>query len=144
MSNSSPPLDLIATQINDRLEKVAEADDHRMAAGKLLIEAHERVKRGDAGNVTWPDWVGQNIKRSMADVRKVMALARGKDPETARQQEKRDAKDRMAPGVSCCHNQGTCGSTACRATASCPARKALRPPHDRSFTRSPLSYATLL
>src|SRR5258706_15292379 len=96
LDSSRAPLSDIAAEINGRFEKAAEADDHRIAAGKLLITARERVKRGEAGDVTWPDWLKQNIKRSMGDVRKVMALAGAKDPETARDQEKKDAKNRMA------------------------------------------------
>jgi hypothetical protein len=91
-----PPLENIAAEINVRLQLAAKADDHRIAAGKLLIEAQERVEAGEAGDITWSDWVQQHIDRSPGDVRKVMALARAEDPLTARSQEKERARRGMA------------------------------------------------
>ena len=44
-----PPLDAIKAEINVRLQLASKADDHRIAAGKLLIEARERVEAGEAG-----------------------------------------------------------------------------------------------
>src|ERR1051326_1529865 len=74
----------------------AQADDHRIAAGQLLIEAQKRVEAGEAGDTTWSDWVKQHIDRSPGDVRKVMALARAGDPVTARVEEKEKARRGMA------------------------------------------------
>jgi hypothetical protein len=91
-----PPLDDVAAEINIRLQLAAKADDHRIAAGKLLIEARQRVESGEAGDITWSDWVKQHIDRSPGDVRKVMALARAGDPLTARGQEKERAQQGMA------------------------------------------------
>ena len=91
-----PPLETIAHEINIRLQRAAQADDHRISAGKLLIEARERVEAGEAGDITWSDWVKQHIDRSPGDVRKVMALARAGDPEAARGKEKETAKKAMA------------------------------------------------
>src|ERR1700740_2625511 len=71
---STPPLETIAAEINVRLAKEAKGDDHRIAAGKLLVEAQQRVEAGEAGDITWSDWVKQHIDRSPGDVRKVMAL----------------------------------------------------------------------
>jgi len=55
LDSSRAPLSGIAAEINGRFEKTAEADDHRIAVGKLLIAARERVKRGEVGDVTWLD-----------------------------------------------------------------------------------------
>ena len=91
-----PPLDDIAAEINVRLQRAAQADDHRIAAGKLLIDAQKRVEAGEAGDITWSDWVKQHIDRSAGDVRKVMALARAGDPLAARVQEKERSRRGMA------------------------------------------------
>jgi len=91
-----PTLDHLAREINVRLQRAAQADDHRIAAGRLLIDAQKRVEAGEAGDITWSDWVKQYIERSPGDVRKVMSLARADDPVTARGQEKERARRGMA------------------------------------------------
>jgi hypothetical protein len=105
------PLDTLAADINARLEK-AEAcarkqKGHRLAAGLQLIAARKRVEAGEAGEIGWHDWVRANIKRTLRDVQKVMAVARAPDPEKklaeerdrVREQVRRHREDaiRMAP-----------------------------------------------
>jgi hypothetical protein len=104
-------LDTLAEDINARLEK-AEAyarkhKEHRLAAGLQLIEARKRVEAGEAGEIGWHDWVRANIKRTLRDVQKIMAVARAPDPEKklaeerdrVREQVRRHRADaiRMAP-----------------------------------------------
>jgi hypothetical protein len=85
-------LDTVAAEINARFRKAAEieqkATDHRIAAGRLLIEARDRVQRGEAGSIGWEAWCTKNIKRSLGDVRKVMLIAGAKDPAAALTQER--------------------------------------------------------
>ena len=65
------------------------ADDHRIAAGKLLLEAKGRVQSGevkmpDGRNMPWEKWCVDNVKRSQGDIRKVIALVSHADPEAER------------------------------------------------------------
>jgi hypothetical protein len=82
----------LADQINVCLTK---SENYRVTAGKHLIEAQQRVRAGEAGEVTWEQWLSKNIKRSLRDCRKCMALVRGKDPEAAAAEERTKARARM-------------------------------------------------
>ena len=57
--------------------------DHRITAGKLLVELQARIEAGEAGDgVKWWHWYAEHFKnRTRRDATKVMALARSGDPE---------------------------------------------------------------
>src|SRR5215472_12940602 len=82
----------LADQINVCLTK---SENYRVTAGKHLIEAQQRVRAGEAGEITWEQWLRKNIKRSPGDCRKCMALARGEDPETAAAAERTKSREAM-------------------------------------------------
>lgn len=83
MTEAFDPLAVVAGKINAFLDKAAKADDYRISAGQLLIEARTRVEKGEAGLVTWTGWCGENVKRSSRDIRRVMQLAGAPDPAAA-------------------------------------------------------------
>ena len=72
-------LDILATQINRHFEFLEYAgshyDDHRISVGHLLIAARDAIENGK-----WHDWLKANIKRSIRDCQKAMALAHTPDP----------------------------------------------------------------
>lgn len=73
MSTNPLPLATLAAEINARLGLTGrtqqKAQDHRIAAGLLLTEAHRRVRAGEAGETTtWGNWLTANIHRSPGDV----------------------------------------------------------------------------
>ena len=72
-------LDILAAQINRRFEFLAHAgphcDDHRILVGLLLIAARDSIENGK-----WHDWLKGNIKRSIRDCQKAMALANAPNP----------------------------------------------------------------
>ena len=76
---SDASLNMLAVQINghfERLEHAApEYDEQRISVGLLLIEARDRVQSGK-----WHDWLKANIKRSIRDCQKAIALAHAPDP----------------------------------------------------------------
>jgi hypothetical protein len=87
MDNTST--DALAAQINQHFELLghtgAAYDDHRISVGLLLIAARGRIESGK-----WHDWLKANIKRSIRDCQKAMALAHRPNPrrELADQREK--------------------------------------------------------
>ena len=87
------PLATLAREITTCLET---SDHCRITAGRKLLEAQQRVQSGEAGSITWTAWVKANIKRSMRDVQKVMALARSDRPEDALEQERATRREGMA------------------------------------------------
>src|SRR5437764_12201760 len=89
MDQETANLPALAKEINVRFQKAdqyqGKADDHRIAAGILLLQAREVVK---ANGLVWGAWLLENVKRSRQDVYKVMALAAAPDPQAAREAEK--------------------------------------------------------
>jgi hypothetical protein len=92
VTTSSQDLNDLANQINVAFQK---SQNYRVTAGKHLLEAQRRVQVGEAGEITWEQWLRKNIKRSPGDCRKCMALARGEDPETAAAAERTKAREAM-------------------------------------------------
>jgi len=72
------------------------AEDHRIAAGKLMIEARKLVEAGEAGDVTWTKWCSQNINRCRQDIHKIMKIAGHVEPEKALKDERAAAREGMA------------------------------------------------
>ena len=72
------------------------AVDLRIEAGRMLIEAWQRVKKGEAGKTTWKNWVEENVERSLRDVQRLIKLAKAPDPYAARNEENATARTGMA------------------------------------------------
>ena len=76
---SDAPLNKLAAQINGHLERFEQAgpeyDEQRISVGLLLIAARDSVQRGK-----WYDWLKSNIKRSIRDCQKAIAVAHAPDP----------------------------------------------------------------
>ena len=74
-----PSLDALAAQVNQHFEILGHTgpayDEQRISVGLLLIEARDSVQRGK-----WYDWVKANIKRSIRDCQKAIAVAHAPDP----------------------------------------------------------------
>jgi len=86
------PLDVTAAKIRACL---ARADNQRITAGQLLIEARERVTAGEAGNMGWPAWCSANIDQSYRNVQRLIAVASADDPQTALEKDRAAARERM-------------------------------------------------
>ena len=93
--NSTPRLEILVERINRNLDQ---ADDNRLKAGRDLIEARLRVEAGDVRNLPWPAWCAQNIKRSLRDIRRLMAMAADDDPVRAREAKKARNRAAKQPG----------------------------------------------
>src|SRR5271169_6514679 len=85
------PLDVTAAKIKACL---ARADNQRITAGQLLIEARERVGAGEAGNMEWPAWCSANIDRSYRNVQRLIAVAKADDPQAALEENRAAARER--------------------------------------------------
>src|SRR2546421_13113916 len=76
---SDAPLNKLAAQINGHFERLEHAgpeyDEQRISVGLLLIAARDSVQRGK-----WYDWLKANIKRSIRDCQKAIAVAHAPDP----------------------------------------------------------------
>jgi hypothetical protein len=86
------PLDVVASQINARLGK---ADDMRLSAALLLMEAQGRVRDGEAGEITWERWCKANVQRGMRDIRRLLRIAKSSDPDAAFREERERAAEGM-------------------------------------------------
>jgi len=80
-------------QVRDLRQK---AEDFRISAGKLMIEARKRVDAGEAGDIKWEKWCSQNVNRSQGDIRKIMRIAGHLEPEKALADERAAARAGMA------------------------------------------------
>jgi len=76
---SDAPLNKLVAQINGHLERFEHAgpelDEQRISVGLLLIAARDSVQRGK-----WYEWLKANIKRSIRDCQKAIAVAHAPDP----------------------------------------------------------------
>jgi len=95
------PLDTLAHEIVASFDKARQyasnADDFRLRAGLQLIEARQRVERGEAGpGVLWTHWCVANINRTERDIQKVMKLAGAGDPHAALERDRAAARISMA------------------------------------------------
>ena len=86
------PLDVTAAKIRACLLR---ADNQRITAGQLLIEAHERVTAGEAGNMRWQAWCLANIDRSYRNVQRLITVAKADDPQAALAKDRAAARARM-------------------------------------------------
>jgi hypothetical protein len=94
LTTAGQPLDDLAHTINTCLDK---AETYRVRAGIHLAEARERIAAGELGDgLTWREWCATNIKRSMRDVNRCLALANAPDPEAAVAKERANAREGMA------------------------------------------------
>jgi ribosome modulation factor len=70
----------------------------RIAAGRLLLIAQQRVQLGET-NLGWEHWCKENVKRSLGDIRKLLALGRADDPEAAQEAERARNRAHKGPSV---------------------------------------------
>ena len=86
------PLGVTAAKIKACLLR---ADNQRITAGQLLIEARERVTAGEAGNMGWQTWCLANIDRSYRNVQRLITVAKADDPQAALEKDRATARERM-------------------------------------------------
>ncbi|MGY3496680.1 hypothetical protein [Bradyrhizobium sp. USDA 4502] len=82
--HETEPLDTVANAINIKLRLADKSDivaeDHRLAAGQMLVSLRKRVE--DEG-LNWWKWANGRIDRSRRDIEKLMRIAKADDPEAA-------------------------------------------------------------
>jgi hypothetical protein len=88
----------LAAKINEAFRS---SDSSRVLAGRLLIRAREKIDTNNRFTIrqrqkAWTTWCAENIQRSMADIRKCMALARAENPAGAATTERAKARVGMA------------------------------------------------
>jgi hypothetical protein len=76
------------------IETDAKAENHRVAAGKLLLIARERIG-AKGSNIKWLDWCKENIKRSDRDIRRLLKIAMADNPAEALEADKAKAREGM-------------------------------------------------
>jgi hypothetical protein len=102
------PLDELAETINTCLRK---SEDYRVRAGIHLAEVRARIAAGELGDEwTWRAWCATNIKRSMRDINRCLALANAPDPEAAVAKERANAREGMAVVRAAASRNGTAGT----------------------------------
>lgn len=65
-------------------------EQHRLEAGRLLIEARQYVP-----STKWQAWCKKWVKRSLGDIRKLMKMASSNDPEAALAAERDETRVRV-------------------------------------------------
>jgi hypothetical protein len=102
MSEHQETLDQTVKRIEASFAKVEtyskKVGDHRITAGKLLVELQARIEAGEAGDgVKWWHWYAEHFKnRTRRDATKVMALARSDDPDAAAEEEREKNREAKA------------------------------------------------
>jgi hypothetical protein len=90
----------LAASINRELDALVnaekKAESQRLRIGRDLIEASKlwRSDRNQRG--TWGDWCAANIKRSMRDIQRLMAIAGADDPVKALEDERAKTREAVA------------------------------------------------
>jgi hypothetical protein len=91
------PLDQLATEIR---EKLVISNDALISAGRLLLQARQRVEAGEAGDPDFPAWVAANVQKDMREVNRLIRMVEDRSDEEAlaaadrRRQQKRDHERR--------------------------------------------------
>ena len=82
----------IRRQLLDADRAEVRRNQHRLAAGQLLLRLRQRIEAGEDGDIAWWDWFEENIERSRKDGERLMRIASAEDPKAALEVER--AKDR--------------------------------------------------
>src|SRR5262249_32253995 len=108
-----------------------EAADQRLAAGRLLLDAKNRVQAGEAigpdgKKIKWASWVEQNLQRSKRDADRLIALVKNK---TVREQREALHEDRVkaAEGM-----RASRAKAAAATQAADPAKRAAATPQNET------------
>ena len=72
-----------------------EADEKTLEAAKLIREARKRVEAGDAGDVTWETWAGENIKLCDSRLRELQRIAEAEDPPKELERQRKMTRERV-------------------------------------------------
>jgi hypothetical protein len=95
---SREPLDVVARKIETHARK---ADEHVITAAMLIREARERVKSGEAGDLTWYEWAPANIKLSSSRLRELQRIANAEYPAAELERQRKLTQKRVEK-----HRQG--------------------------------------
>lgn len=71
----------------------ANAEDHRLNAGRMLLELRATI---EAGGENWWLWQKGRFDRGRKDMEKLMRMASADDPEAALEEERADRRESMA------------------------------------------------
>jgi hypothetical protein len=80
------PLDVLARGILVRIDKArmetrsSKAQDFRISAGYCLVEAQERVAAGEAGGLTWPEWITRFLNKPLGQIDALIRLIAAPQP----------------------------------------------------------------
>lgn len=92
MKETPEPLEVVACRIQEHAE---ESDDHVVAAAKLLRELRQRIEDGEAGEITWPEWVEANINLSKSRLHELQQIADAEDPKAKLEQLRGATRERV-------------------------------------------------